>query len=199
MEKVKKTLLIAIFICLFAITGCNDGRKDLYLPEAKNDKIHTTVGGKNENEQKQSEQVNLTVTVNGEKSPVEASLHEADSYSLYIPTKGYRYEKDFDDGNKEEKWDYITKDDIEIKVTTYKDSDEVTARSRFLRDNDDYIFEDLMGYPLCGMEIDGDTLWFDLHEADGNIYIVSWEYPKNADDHVKAELAAMAESFEIKK
>lgn len=193
----KKTTLILVMIALLTITGCNDDKKDLYLPDAKNDEIYTTVGGENENTQVPSEKVNLTISVNGEKSPVEAVLHKSDDYSLYIPTQGYLYEKDYDDGNLEEKWDYTSKDDVEIEVATYKGTDEVTARSIFLRDNEDYIFEDLMGYPLCGMEIDGDTLWFDLHEANGNVYIVSWEYPKNTDEYIIAELAAIAESFVI--
>lgn len=193
----KFVLILTVLSMVFAIAGCNAGKKNLFLPEAKNDKIYTTIGGENENGQKQSEKVNLTVTVNGEKSPVEAVMHEADDYSLYIPTKGYRYEKDYDDGNLEEKWDSITKDDVEIKITIYSGTDEIKARNRFLRDNDDYIFEDLMGYPLCGSERDGDVLWFDLHEANGNVYIVSWEYPKNTDDYTKAELAAIAESFVI--
>lgn len=187
-----------MLIPLLMVTGCKGHEKNLYLPEAKNDKIYTTVGGDDANAQKKSEKVNLTVTVNGDKSPVEAALHEADDYSLYIPIKGYRYEKDFDDGNFVETWNYTLKDDIEIKITTYKDMNAATAQNGFLRDNDDYIFEDLMGYSLCGMELDGDTLWFNLHEADGNVYIVSWEYPKNTSKEIKSELSSIADSFEIK-
>ncbi len=193
----KKLLLILLVTTLLMVTGCNNRKKDLYLPEVKNDKMYTTIGGENKNEQKKSENINLTVTANGEKSPVEATLHETDDYSIYIPTKDYSYEKDYDDGNIEEKWEHITKDDVEIKITTYMNSDEITARSKFLKDNDDYVFEDLMGYSLCGMEADGDTLWFCLYEAEGNVYILSWEYPKNTSESLKTELSEIVETFTI--
>ena len=144
------------------------GRKR-YIPEAQNDKIITSVG----------------------------ISHSGEGYTINIPGKGYRYERDFDDGGFEEKWEYTKRDNVQIKVTTYKNTDETTARGRFLRENDDYIFEDLMGYPACGIELDGDTLWFNVHQSGGNVYIVSWEYPKNASDELKTELSKIAESFKI--
>ena len=114
---------------------------------------------------------------------------------MTVPAKNYRYEKDYDDGALEETWEYTKKDDVQIKVTTYKNSDEVSARRRFLRDNDDYIFEDLSGFSICGMELDGDTLWFNLHESDGTVYIVSWEYPRNTSENLKNELSQIAQTF----
>ena len=177
----KFVLILTVLSIILVASGCDDGKKNLYLPEAKNDKIYTTVGGND-----------------GKVQNDKSSLHDGEGYTLTVPSKGYRYEKDFDDGNLEETWDYTSRDDIEIKVTTYKKTDAATAQSRFLRENDDYIFEDFMGYPLCGMELDGDTLWFDLHEANGNVYIVSWEYPKNTSEEIKSELASIADSFEIK-
>ena len=134
----KKLALFLLITVLLMISGCNDNnQKNIYLPEAENDKMYVTVGG-------------------------EKDLHNGEGYTIAVPDD-YRCEKEFDDGALEEKWEYIGKDDVEIKVTTYKNSDEMSARSRFLKDNEDYIFEDLMGYPLCGQELDGDTLWFDLH------------------------------------
>ena len=45
----KKITLILLIITLLMITGCKDDKqKNLYLPEAKNDKIYTTIGGKDE-------------------------------------------------------------------------------------------------------------------------------------------------------
>ena len=42
----KKITLILLMITLLMITGCKDDKqKNLYLPEAKNDKIYTTIGG----------------------------------------------------------------------------------------------------------------------------------------------------------
>lgn len=169
----KKLTLILVVLTLLTIIGCKDNnQKNLYLPEAKKDKIYTTVGGKDE-------------TYNGE------------GYSITVPTKNYRYEKDYDDGVLEEKWDYTKKDDVEIKVTTYKNMDEITARGKFLRDNEDYIFEDLMGYSLCGQEPDGDTLWFNLYESNGTVYIVSWEFPKSTNEDLQKELSNIAGTFKL--
>lgn len=167
----KKTTLILLMITLLMITGCKDNKKNLYLPESKNDKIYTTIGGETES-------------------------HQGDGYTLTVPSKNYRYEKDYDDGILEETWEYTKKDDVEIKVSTYKNSDEVSARRKFLRDNDDYIFEDLTGFSICGMEPDGDTLWFNIYETNGTVYIVSWKYPRNTKENLKKELVQIAQTFE---
>ncbi len=170
----KKITLILLIITLFIITGCKDNKKDLYLPEAKNDKIYTTIGSEDE-------------------------THQGEGYSITVPSKNYRYEQDYDDGVLEEKWEYTKKDDVEIKVTTYKNSDEITARGRFLRDNDDYIFEDMTGFSLCGQELDGDTLWFNIHISGETVYIVSWEFPKNTSEDLQKELSDIAGTFTLAK
>ena len=169
----KKITLILLMIILIMITGCKDDKqKNLYLPEAKNDKIYTTIGG-------------------------ESGSHKGEGYTITVPEKDYHYEKEYDDGALEEKWEYTKKDDVEIKVTTYKNSDEISARTKFLKDYDEYIFEDLMGYSLCGMEPDGDTLWFNLHESNGTVYIVSWEFPKTTSEDLKKELSSIAGTFAL--
>ena len=169
----KKITLILVIIALLTIAGCKDDKqKNLYLPEAKNDKVFTTVGGENE-------------------------PHKGEGYTITIPSKDYRYEKEYDDGALEEKWEYTKKDDVEIKVTTYKNSDEISARTKFLKDYDEYIFEDLLGYPLCGTELDGDALWFDLCESDETVYIISWEFPKNTSEDLQKELSNIAGTFTL--
>lgn len=167
----KQALTILIIMTLFFTAGCSQREKKMYLPEAKNDKIFAVVGGDNEEK----------------------------GYTISVPSENYHYEKEYEDGNLEEKWEYTKKDDVEIKVITYKNSDEQAARGKFLKDNNDYIFEDLMGYSLYGEEPDGDTLWFNLHEENGNVYIVSWEYPKNTTEELKKELADIAGTFRLKK
>ena len=168
----KKVALVLLVITVLSITGCKDNKKNLYLPEAKNDKIYTTISG-------------------------EDKKHQGEGYTITVPTKIYRYEKDYDDGVLEEKWEYFKKDDVEIKVTTYKNSDEITARGRFLRDNDDYIFEDMTGYSLCGQESDGDALWFNIHIFGETVYIVSWEFPKNTSEDLQKELSDIAGTFTL--
>ena len=169
----KKITLILLMITLLMITGCKDNKqKNLYLPEAKNDKVYTTIGGGDE-------------------------THQGEGYTITIPTKDYRYEKEYDDGALKEKWDYTKKDDIEIKVTTYKNSDEISARTKFLKDYDEYIFEDMLGQSLCGQEHDGDTLWFNIHISGETVYIVSWEFPKNTNEDLQKELSNIAGTFTL--
>ena len=169
----KKITLILLMITLLMITGCKDNnQKNLYLPEAKNDKVYTTIGGENES-------------------------HQGEGYTITVPTENYRYEKDYDDGALEEKWEYTKIDNVEIKVTTYKNSDEISARTKFLKDYDEYIFEDLLGQSLCGQELDGDTLWFNIHISGETVYIVSWEFPKNTTEALQKELSGIAGTFAL--
>ncbi len=44
MKKIVVFLLVSV---LFMVAGCKKSKKDVYLPEAKNDKIYTTIGGGN--------------------------------------------------------------------------------------------------------------------------------------------------------
>ena len=169
----RKITLIMLIVIILMITGCKDEKQNnLYLPEAKNDKIYTTIGGKDDK-------------------------HKGDGYTITVPVKDYHYEKEYDDGALEEKWEYTKNDDIKIKVTTYKNTDEITARGRFLRDNDDYIFEDMTGYSLCGQEPDGDTLWFNIHISEKTVYIVSWEFPENTSKDLQKELSSIAGTFTL--
>lgn len=175
----KKIISVFLIMLVLFLTGCIERKKQAYLPEAKNDKVFTVVGG--------------------EGRENEAHLYEGNGYTISVPEKSYIYEKDYDDGDLEEKWEYTKRDDVEIKVTTYKNSDEIKARGKFLRDNEEYIFEDLTGYSICGTEPDGDILWFNLYQADGNVYIVSWEYPKNTNEELKKELSEIVKTFKISK
>lgn len=161
----KKMTLILLAVALLTVVGCKDNNpQNVYLPEAENDKVYTTIGG-------------------------ESELHKGEGYTMTVPSKDYVYEKEYDDGALEETWEHAKKEDVEIKVTTYKNTDEISARGRFLKDNEDYIFEDLMGYSLCGQDLAGDTLWFHLHVSEEMVYIVSWKYPKNTSEALQKELA----------
>lgn len=169
----KKLFIVSIIVSLILLCGCSKYEKKLYLPEAKNDKL-------------------FAVTT-------EAETYKGGGYTINISNKIYRYEKDFEKGYLEESWERKKSDDVKITVTTYKNTDEITARGIFLSENDDFVFEDLMGYSICGMEADGDTLWFNLHTSGEDVYIVSWEYPKNAGENIKEELSGIAQTFKLLK
>ena len=54
-----------------------------------------------------------------------------------------------------------------------------------------------MGSPVLGTDFDGDVMWFQIKETTDNIYIISWEYPKNTKESIQKELSDIAESFMI--
>lgn len=55
-KKSRSLLCIGIVLgVLLATVGCEDNKKDLYLPEANNDQIYTTVGGDKQEDKKQTE------------------------------------------------------------------------------------------------------------------------------------------------
>ncbi len=170
----KRLTLILIMIILLIIPGCKDNKKNIYFPEAKNDRIYTAIGGNN-------------------------GVHQGDGYTLVFTSKDYSYEKEYDDGNLEEKWEHTKKDDVEVKVTTYKNKDEITARKKFLKDNDEYVFEDLTHSEPCGKNSEGDLLWFRVIPTKDDVFIISWECSNNYDDEVKKELWRIYETFTVTK
>ena len=66
----KQFFYILLAVSMVAFTGCQ--RKSKYVPEAQNDKVYTSVG-----------------TDKG---------YQGDGYTIRIPDKHYRYEKDYEDG-----------------------------------------------------------------------------------------------------
>lgn len=200
----KKAILTVgvIAVLLATLSGCKSDGKRLFLPEAKNDETFAIIGGADGptsiivgKTEDRAEETTLTFEVEGEKELVSAKLHKGNGYSLYLPTEGFRYEKGFDDGNFEETWESTANDEAEIQITVYENTTAQKAQSTFLREHDNYIFEDLMGYPLCGREADGDVLWFRLYESGKDVYIVSWEYPSYAEEGFGARLAVIANTF----
>lgn len=185
-----RKLFLLVLACSLFLCSCG---KQLYLPEAQNDYTFGVIGGAD----------GPTSIIVGEPSDVlenlKTKIHVGEGYTIEIPEKGWEYEKEYDDGVLEEAWEYAKNDHAEFKVWTYKNSTEPKARSAFLRENEDFVYEDLMGYPLCGFEKDGlDVLWFHLYEQDGDVYIVSWEYSAAASDDSSILLSAIANSFTLK-
>jgi len=178
MKRLALYFLLAAMVLSFV--GCAEKTKDKILQEAKNDHTMATVGG------------NTVSTTDWRAYP-------GDGYRISIPKSGFHYEFDFDDSVFEETWEAIAGDDAQVQVTMYKNSDETSARGRFLREHEDYVFEDFTGETHCGTERDGDTLWFRVYPSEGAVYILSWEYTKNTSDDTVAVLNAITKTFELTK
>ena len=165
---------------IFTVAGC--AKETAYLPEVKQDHVVGTVG-------------ELPPMTEIDKSDWMA--YPGNGYHISVAQNGFRYETDFDDGVFEESWETVSTDDAKVCVILYQNSDETKARSMFLQEHDDYIFEDFTGESHCGTEPDGDTLWFRMYQSGDTVYLLSWEYPKSASDDVISALHAIADTFQL--
>ena len=146
----------------------------------------------------------LEVTVEGETEEVPAALFIGQGYSLYIPEEGWRHEKDLDDGAAEDTWESILNGEVELEVRQYPASPDRTpdaVKAAFVKGRD-YVFEDLMGGglgdPLAGVDEDGDFLSFMAAQSgDGTVYVISWEYPREAAEGFGTRLAQIANTFQL--
>jgi len=170
------TLYVVLAALLVSLAGC--AKKNEFLPEAQNDHTFTTVGG-------------MTVPT------TDWMAYPGNGYHISAPPSGFRYETDFDDGAFEETWEAIADDDACVKVTMYRNVDETTARGMFLREHEDYMFEDL-GETQYGEAHDGDSLCFRVYPTEGGVYILSWEYTSRTSDDTIAILNTIANSFTLK-
>ena len=135
--------------------------------------------------------------VEGQQEQVAVTVHQGSGYTISIPADGWRLERDADDGAYEETWESTVNDDVELQVSRYEGRSAAEARTAFIRDHDDYRFDDPAGSLVTGQERDGDVLAFFSHEQDGVAYIVSWQYPAYAAEGFGARLRQMAETFQL--
>lgn len=142
-----------------------------------------------------TESTNLIAS--GEEVP--AALQIRQGYSLYVPKEGWWLDKEGpEDGFAyEDCWESIQRDDVELCVRCYTGVTREEAQSRFLRDKNDYLFEDLMGEELFGWdERDGEYLTFYMEERGDCVYVVYWEYPAQ-EERWGGLLAEMAHSVQF--
>jgi hypothetical protein len=145
----------------------------------------------------QPEQQTLEFRVEGMEETVPVTVYQGRGYTVSIPVEGWRLEQDADDGAYEETWESTVNDDVELQVSRYEGRSAAEARTAFIRDHDDYRFDDPAGSLVTGQERDGDVLAFFSREQDGVAYIVSWQYPAYAAEGFGARLRQMAETFQL--
>lgn len=151
------------------------------------------------------ETTRLAMSVEGATEEVPATLRIRQGYSIYIPDEGWQFDSDvYEDGAIwEDQWESVHNDDVELAVRCYAEMTAADARECFLRDEDDYVFEDLLGgelgkTPLTGTDLeDGEKLAFVTAEKDGNTYVVYWKHPVEATEGFGTRLPIMAETFQL--
>lgn len=182
----KRTHLTCVLLAL-ALTGCGGKKAD--MPATKPDREETTM---------------LEISVEGQPEQVPAALYIGEGYSIYIPQEGWWLETDTDDGVKEETWESMVNDEVELHVLRYEAYPDATAaatKADFVAKSG-YVFEDLMGGslgdPLTGVDEEGDFLSFMAAEGqEGVTYVVAWEYPAQAAEGFGARLARIAGTFQV--
>lgn len=205
----KRAILYTLLLAL-GLSGC--GQRAETTPPATQDTptaqeqtttTSATTGDQNPTAEElgRPEKADLTFIVEGETDTVPATLYIGQGYSIYIPDTGWRLDRGLDDGIPEETWESTLNDDVELTVSHYGGVTQQQAREAFAADNNDYLFEDLLGgewgNPLVGIDDDGDRLAFMSTEGNGAVYIVSWKYPAAAAEGFGARLAQIAETFEL--
>lgn len=143
----------------------------------------------------------LTVLVEGVEEQVPVTLYVGEGYSIYIPDEGWKLEHDTEGNLREDSWESLLNDDVELRVLRLQYTDLQSARNWLMAQEDDYLFEDGLGGtwgdPLCGVEKDGDLLYFMGTEGADAVYLVAWEYPAEAAEGFGARLAQLAETFAV--
>ena len=124
--------------------------------------------------------------------------HQGDGYVIEIPEKGWLYDQELDDGAVEESWTPVGNEHAELTIRTYA-LPLIESRRLFMEENEDYIFEDLMGETICGFDKEdgGRVLWFRCFEAEGKTYYLSWEYSALASDNSARIMSALSETFQL--
>ena len=185
-----KRIILVFLACSLFLCACG---KKLILPDATNDQTIGIIGGAD----------GPTSIIVGEPKDVLKNLscktHTGDGYTIEIPEKGWEYEKDLDNGAIEESWEPVKNDHAELTIRTYS-LPLIEARRHFMAENDDFIFEDLMGETICGFDKSdgGRVLWFRCFETEKRTYFLAWEYSALASDNSSILLSAIADTFTLK-
>lgn len=135
--------------------------------------------------------------VEGMQEQVAVTVYQGQGYTISIPDSGWRLERDVDDGVFEDTWESTVSDDVELQVSRYEGKTAAAARDAFVRDHDDYRFDDLTGDLVTGSERDGDVLVFFTRETGGTTYLVSWQYPAYAAEGFGSRLRQIADTFQL--
>lgn len=184
----RKTGLVSVVLTALLLTACGGGNAGQEPPQQA---AETGNGDKLE----------LTFTVEGQTESVPAALYTGEGYSICIPEEGWRLEQATEDGDSEERWESTVNDDVELRVLRFPGWDLRTAMNWLAAEEDDYVFEDLMGGTwgdsLMGLDDDGDALCFMGTESGDVAFLVVWEYPAEGAEGFGTRLAQIAGTFTL--
>ena len=129
-----------------------------------------------------------------------ATLYVGRGYSVYIPDAGWKKERERERLASVDVWESTLDDEVEFAVYHYGRLSMEEAVTSFLKEQDDYVFQELLlkdseaKEPLEGVDEDGDVLKFLPRAGKEGVYIVSWSY-RNAFGAAASQAERIAGTF----
>lgn len=141
----------------------------------------------------------VKISVEGESEDVPSTLHIGDGYSIYIPTEGWKYEMEMDDGILTESWESLYNEDVEFEILHMGEKSVEDAKKWTILDEDDYNFVELdqSDGTLIGTDPkDNDVLQVYFFTVGNNLYEIQLKYPLEATEGFASRMNAILGTFE---
>lgn len=142
---------------------------------------------------------NITIYVEGLPEEIPSTLHIGEGYSMYIPTDGWKYEKEMDDGFLKESWESLYNEDVEFELRHLGKTSAEEAKKRIQLDEDDYKFvvQEQSDIAMIGTDPkDNDVLQVRFFTSGDNLYEVQLKYPMEATEGFGTRMQEIVNTFE---
>ena len=138
----------------------------------------------------------LVFLLEGEEETVSAALYTGSGYSLYIPTEGWQYERDSEEGVPVDEWKSLDQDEAQLRIYSLGDRTLAQAQDWIRTEEDDYqLLEDRQGGLFGEDAEDQELLEVTFVQADGAIYALVRTYPAEAAEGFGVRLSVLADTF----
>ena len=132
---------------------------------------------------------------------VKVTQYDGQGYTIDIPDGQWRLESEWDDGRPVQTWESIFYPEAELEVQYYAGLTKEQAQAAVLLDEDDFRLEAQSDGSLMGRDPeDQEILFVRFYPGDNGTYALTYSYLdiRKIADSVGAQLASMADSFQVK-
>lgn len=190
--------LLPLLLSLLLLTGCGPAAPAPTDPAASapEDPASSAAVSAGAEETDRPMTTELVFLLEGEEETVSAALYTGSGYSLYIPTEGWQYEQDSEEGIPVDEWKSLDQDEAQLRVYSLGDRTLAQAQEWIRTEEDDYqLLEDRQGGLFGEDAEDQELLEVTFVQADGAIYAVARTYPTEAAEGFGVRLSVMADTF----
>lgn len=192
-----KNRLAAVLLALLttlSLTAC--GEKPQQQPE--NPPVQVVRPMPETATQTREQNTTLTYFPEGEETSVDVSLYSGDGYSIYMPSEGWNFESELDDGLPVQTWENQLNHDVELEVVYLAGQDLKKAQSWVQAEEDDYRLTEEQGGGLTGKDAeDRELLEVRFFEAEQGTYVLMEHYPEEAAEGFGTLLGVLADTMEV--